>query len=642
MPLEYITERNGINNDKLRDHGIIELNGCYLFAQIYEDEQELAAWFVNRSNVRNSDTWVPKHNRLSKEQRNAIEGALSNQCSIITGGAGTGKTMLIGEIARILESDEKRYVCGTFTGKAAARLRESLRASIKDWNNPPVFTFHSMIYKKRLLYKQNIKNLYESDDDNDYVNDKISTIPAISDDVMDPEYLIIDEGSMVTGNLLLRFIRTFPSISNIIFVGDSCQLEAFGNWGLPFNHLINAQAISIYHLNTNFRTNDNGILINANQIRNHSLNHPVELSVTDNFHYNYGNIDTVIGVFHSLLDQGNRIKSIKILCATRELVHDINLRCQEIYSSGQPYIETGRNKFCRGDPVIMTKNNYDIGIMNGEEGLVTDIDNKNGMISVTFDNKTCKFKVTDDHKDKLEKSKEPEDNINLLNLSYAQTVHKSQGSEYSYVILYMPYQCRLINRNLIYTAITRAQREIYCIDSSYEIQNGTGKLPDLRYEVLPQLLIVENSIQQLNESHSQTNITSSTSDLTMHINKLITTQKKNSTQNNESNQNQLGYFPEPINNSIQNIEVNQSSENLLMKYNRDTLQTLTRKIIRATLSNHQMTAVNNRVDSQKKDPEPKYNETQNVESTQLLNTTPIRYNQTTYKPKIVKLKIHSG
>jgi len=470
IDIVYLNNINRQLEEKLAtDHRIIKDNNKLLLVDIDNKERTLAQWFIQVADLKpnkwtNINRWRSNNNLLTNEQKEAIHNSLRNRCSIITGGAGTGKTTIIGEIVKILENSNISYVCTSFTGKAASRLREVLK-SITMYKEQLAYTMHSLILRRKNLEKREITNVninyFGNEDENEMNNDTINYIP---EKALFPNYVIIDECSMVTGNLLFEFLNVFNDITNIILVGDPYQLEPFGNWGRPFKSLVESGKIPIYHLNTNFRTNNNNILINAQLIYHNRDN--VKLHYNANFHHLNGNINLVMNIYNNLIVNGISYRNIKILVPIGELVTQINFTCQDYWSNVRGF----RNKkFLLGDPVIMTKNDYKLNVMNGEEGIITSINNNK--VSVKFNDQIINF-----------------NDGNILDLAYALTIHKSQGSEYDYVILYVPYLYQNVNKNLIYTAITRAKKEIWCIDGSNEIEKAVSILPFIRYEGFPEYL----------------------------------------------------------------------------------------------------------------------------------------------------------
>jgi len=494
VPLKYIKrDINKVIEDILKDkHELIIINNNVVSINLDDKERNLAEWFKDVGKMLPKKTKEFKSNsyQLSDAQKEAIKGALSNRSTIITGGAGTGKTTIIGEIVKYLMDEKISYVCATFTGKAAARLREVLERY--DKHQQLAFTIHSLISKK--IFKDNSNNY--TDEDDEFTEDAIETINDIPNIALNPKYVIIDECSMVTGDLLYKFLTVFTSIKHLILVGDSYQLEPFGNWGRPFKLLVDEEVTPIYNLNTNYRIEGaKGILVNSELIRKHNdMTKAVDLKYTDNFYYCRGNINKVMEIYKELINNnGDNIK-IKILAPVGEIVRELNSICQQYLvrkkNRDNDYIDYFNKRFYIGDKVIMTKNNYDINVMNGEEGEIMSVDRKKGKIWVNFNNKSCTFNIRVNETKKKDQDNDTNNvkEASLLELAYALTVHKSQGSEYDYVIFHIPYDSQIINRNLIYTAITRAKRELWCVDNNDEIKNGTMTLPAIRYEGFPQYL----------------------------------------------------------------------------------------------------------------------------------------------------------
>lgn len=531
--------------------------GTYTVQRIYNEEKDLASWFKSHKGPNPDfdsdefwDLWAPKCSTLAPEQIQAIKGSLRHSCSIITGPAGSGKTRIISEIVTILRQCSKTYVIGAFTGKATFRVRETLRSLLPAGEDILTYTLHSLIYKKKALEAKNSENDNDEDDlEEDFrvSGDNSKTIGSIPNYVVeqDPEVVILDESSMITGQLLHRFLKTFPKIKALICVGDAAQLEPFSSWGRPFHHLVQLEGesgIPVYELKQNFRSvgtegpEGNGILINANRIRDEfyrtfRLKSPdhltppqaVSFTWTDNFIRYTGKdgVSVIMQLLKKLNNDGERASNIKILSPLNEKVNELNTLCQEFYFKqtiyGSKSIIISSRKFCIGDLVIVTKNNYKIGLFNGSEGRIIDIDEARQEIQVAFDEQVHWFGKVDRQKvvhrlkpderglntvTKIERmmktvatsgrgvvtKKEDYDEVRTINeiddiqLAYALTIHRSQGSEWKFVILYIPYITRGCNRNMVYTGITRAKDKCFCIDENSECVKATGKCSEERRE----------------------------------------------------------------------------------------------------------------------------------------------------------------
>ena len=529
---------DGVLVDQLDKHRLIRFEpGRYAFERTYEGERSLAEWFrEHRTESPEWDDewegWVPKCSTLAPEQIEAVRGSLSNSCSVITGPAGSGKTRIISEIVTLLRQRDKHYVIGAFTGKATYRVRETLRGILKAGEDILTFTLHSLIYKK-LAYKRKLESESSSthvavdldEDDFKISGDNAKTIGSIPDYVVetDPEYVIIDESSMVTGQLLQRFLTVFPNVKNLILIGDAAQLEPFSSWGRPFHFLTldRGHGIPVFELKHNFRSvtaedgGENGILLNADRIR--SATRPIDFVWTPNFigYSGKGGIDIIMQVLRKFNDNGERATDIKILSPINDKVSELNGLCQEFYTkqtifNSKTGIIAGR-KFCIGDLIIVTKNNYKIGLFNGSEGVVSDIDEVRQEVKVNFEEQMHWFGKVESQKvfhrlraetttmSKMEamlrgKAMDIVEETRIVNeiddiqLAYALTIHRSQGSEWKFVIVYIPYATRNCNRNMIYTAVTRAKNMCFCIDETGETAKATGRAPEERRELFGQWL----------------------------------------------------------------------------------------------------------------------------------------------------------
>ena len=395
---------------------------------------------------------------LDDGQKEAIKGALNNAISIITGPGGSGKTTVIGEIVHNLELQEIPYMVASFTGKAVARIREVIK------RKSPA-TLHRLIAKA-------------------------SQVPPF-------KYLIIDESSMVTMDLFYEFGKKFGWNFRVVFIGDENQLPPIG-WGSLFSQLLKSEMVPIYRLSTNHRSDikgTNGIRENSEGIINYqsSLKNqgnpeeedfdpndsgPFNFKQAPNFSMMEGNIENVFDIIRVMYQRNVPSSKLTIVTPYNKDLQELNSTYQQIYNDGKPHVRDCKsNLWMIGDRVMMRENNYDINVMNGEEGIVYDIlddgeDNDDPKIVVEFeDGARHKFKTVymdneseidaDNYKGKKELT------TKQLQLSFAVTVHKSQGSEWDFVIIYIPPSTNTIdsflNSNLVYTSITRARRAVWMV-----------------------------------------------------------------------------------------------------------------------------------------------------------------------------------
>jgi len=473
--------------------------------------------------------WRPINSNTTVEQQKAIKHSLLYPITIITGEAGTGKSQCIGEIAMALHDKNYQYVCTSFTGRAVSRIKEIL-CKFNLISSLPCFTLHSLIFRGGLKLK--------------YFNVK---------------YLIIDEASMVSGKLLYKFLKIYKNIEHIIMVGDPNQLDPFRGWGRPFNDLIKSNKIPIFKLTQNFRNviddKPNGIVINSKNI----ISNNYSIVPTDNFFIYNGDISKVVEIINNRVNSGYTHENLKIICPYTKEVDDINHYCQKIFTSNSKFITVSKDlRFFLKDPVIVTRNNHILGIMNGDIGTVVDFTHDSGLLVdfgptigiITFyyesefnkmykslhlfrpddestikyiENLICKYlpvidtantnndirnNIIDIFEDIRSKCRSCDTSkireaknilyhliddlidglqIKYLKLAYALTVHKSQGSEYQYIIYYVPRNkphppdwIKFVNKKLTYTAITRAKESIDIIDCNNEIQESISIIPPER------------------------------------------------------------------------------------------------------------------------------------------------------------------
>ena len=414
---------------------------------------------------------------LTKDQQEAVYRSLSENISIITGGGGTGKTTCIKEIVMNLDRNNIKYKVVSFTGKAVARIREVV-------GKKDPMTMHMMI----------------------------STTKTMSFD-----HLIIDEASMVTSSLFYEFTQKFGTNYRITFVGDPNQLMPIG-WGSLFSSLIKSRMIRITKLynchrasnannggnndggsnnGSNDNENLNGIIINANKIvecGEEDYNGPAfDFLLTNNFKILLGDVSTIGSLITALNKCKTNPDNIMIISPYNRYLKELNKLCQDIYNPGTKLVKDANGTVWRiNDRVMMIENNYTIDVMNGDEGKITNILDQTSEIQVTFkDGKNHLFKInmcnddtTNDDNTNIEDEKE----ITTASLihAYAISVHRSQGSEWDIVILYIPQTSSnsFLNKNLFYTAITRAKKLIWCVGDYDTMLRAATAPSSFRYDNL--------------------------------------------------------------------------------------------------------------------------------------------------------------
>ena len=367
----------------------------------------------------------------SKEQKEAIKSAFCNMLLVITGGPGTGKTTVINAITTILDKNELSYALAAPTGRAAKRMQEATDSEAN--------TIH------RLVGIRPDMPIAEYNEENP----------------IDKDYIIVDEMSMVDIFLMKSLLDAIGENTALILVGDSDQLPSVGP-GNVLSDILNSNAKSI-RLKKIFRqAGQSNIIVNAHRIN--EGNYPILNQPNKDFFF----INTSANDFNKMLLQliENRlpnfykldpIKDIEVLALSRKTawgVDAINKSIQEALNKEKLFLKINDRIFKLHDKVMQVRNNYDLraqnhvtnddGVYNGDIGIITDIDTDEEILEVQFDDgKIVKYKKED---------------IKDLDLSYAITVHKSQGSEFKCVIIpMMQVAPMLLTRNLFYTGVTRAK-----------------------------------------------------------------------------------------------------------------------------------------------------------------------------------------
>lgn len=408
---------------------------------------------------------------LAPQQRKAVETALKSGAMVITGGPGTGKTTILRFIIRLIERIGLDYQLCAPTGRAAKRMSEATGAEAR--------TIH------RMLGYGSAGDRFFYDEDNPLLTDVI----------------IVDEMSMVDVMLMRALLRATPSGTHLIMVGDADQLPPVGP-GNVLRDVIASGILPVIRLTDIFRQAERGMIVeNAHRINNGK---PPELfsSAEDFVFEETEGAETIIRRVIALCSgKTNRlltnepIKDAQVLVPMKKGALgavNLNMRLQAALNPPSPYKKErkqGELLLREGDKVMQIKNDYKIpwkraktgeegtGIFNGDLGTVERIDLAEQEVTVLFDDERA---AAYDYS-----------MLEELNLAYASTVHKSQGSEYPVVIMPIAGGApQLMTRNLLYTAVTRAREQVYMLGSSrciYDMANNNQIRK--RYSALKCLLI---------------------------------------------------------------------------------------------------------------------------------------------------------
>ena len=372
---------------------------------------------------------------FSTEQKEAINKAFETMALAITGGPGTGKTTIINAICKILSKNNLTYALAAPTGRAAKRIKES--------TGEDAHTIH------RLIGIRPDESIAEFNEENP----------------IDKDYIIVDEMSMVDIYLMNNLLKAVGENTAIILVGDSDQLPSVGP-GNVLSDILDTSLESV-RLKKIFRqASESNIIVNAHRINKGE--YPILNEKGKDFFFIDTNapnfIDNLIGLVKDRLPKYysfDPITDIQILSPSKKTdwgVANINSKIQEVLNKEKYFLKYNDKVFKLHDKVMQVRNNYDLspinesddydeGAYNGDIGIIEKVDQINESLDVRFeDGKLIRYKKED---------------IKDLDLSYAITIHKSQGSEFNCVIIpMMQVAPMLLTRNLLYTGVTRAKKVV--------------------------------------------------------------------------------------------------------------------------------------------------------------------------------------
>ncbi|QBD78266.1 ATP-dependent RecD-like DNA helicase [Ktedonosporobacter rubrisoli] len=369
---------------------------------------------------------------LTEKQRAAVQMAYNNKVCILTGGPGTGKSTSIRALLMLLRNRKVDVALAAPTGRAAKRLAEATGVQAQ--------TLH------RLLEYAPHDNSYQRNEDRP----------------LSHQFVIVDEFSMVDILLFYHLLKALPREAHLLLVGDADQLPSVGP-GNVLHDLLAGEAIPTVRLTELFRqAQQSKIIVNAHRINAGAM---PSTKIEANSDFFFMAEEDPMRAQQLILDlvqrrlparyHFNPLTDIQVLAPMYKGPIGVTMLNECLQERLNPrafaQVELGDHILRVGDKVMQTRNNYDKGVFNGDIGWIRSISRENATAKVEFVEETGSTFVSYDFNE-----------LDELTLAYAVTVHKSQGSEYPAIVLPLVLQHRmLLQRNLLYTAITRAKR--FCV-----------------------------------------------------------------------------------------------------------------------------------------------------------------------------------
>jgi exodeoxyribonuclease V alpha subunit len=431
--------------EKARENIIAEyIEGveCIFLAPLYQAEKALAAgirrlkqgilpWgFMDPHDIL---PWIEQETglELSPSQRSAVTLVLASKVSVITGGPGVGKTTLLRAILSVLRREHVAVTLCAPTGRAAKRLTESTGIEAK--------TIHRLLEfdPKAFDFRRGRGN------------------------PLDTSLVVVDETSMVDVMLMQKLIAAVPDRAAIVFVGDVDQLPSVGP-GAVLSDLISSGTIPTVRLTEIFRqAAESMIIVNAHRINQGLMPLSTQGKALSDFYFvSAKSPDEILAKVMQLVTERipkryglHPVRDIQVLTPMNRGglgARSLNAELQQALNGlAEPKVNRFGTVFAPGDKVIQMVNNYDKDVFNGDIGMVETVNSEESLLTVLFDRLLVEYAFGE---------------LDEISLAYATSIHKSQGSEYPAVVIPLAMQhFTLLERNLVYTAVTRGKKLVVIV-----------------------------------------------------------------------------------------------------------------------------------------------------------------------------------
>ena len=474
--LEDLIFDRTVTNTFIFPHDAVMLTKYFYYERSIADKLALLCCSLTSTEL-NVDSEIKHFEEVNKitfhpDQKKAIINAVNSGVSIITGGPGTGKTTIVKCIIELLEAQRKKILLTAPTGRAAKKLSEATERDARTIHRALQVDFRS----KRFIFNEQNPLPYN--------------------------VIIVDEVSMVDVPLMCNLLKAVARDTKLIFVGDKDQLPSVGA-GNVLEDMLTSGVISVAELTQIYRQSEKSLIIsNAHKINEGEM--PEIDNKSQDFFFD-AKVEledikaTIVNMVTTRIPKFNGIDSIKIqvLAPLKAGVCGIENLNRELQAKLNPpknfrkELTVGQTIFREGDKVMQMSNNYDLewtrqvglytengaGVFNGDIGYIHSIDVQTGEVEIWFeDGRECIY---------------PRTELSQLSLAYAITIHKSQGSEFDVVIIpIISGPSLILNRNLIYTAVTRAKKMVVLVGEKKNLKRMIGnKFILKRHTALKKLLI---------------------------------------------------------------------------------------------------------------------------------------------------------